>query len=145
MHPCKCHSSLCEKRWYHSFQFFLWCSFTLTPLISELSLFGFLYFALVICLFNDPDVCSLGSLGWYLCTYVMVDDKLNMTWPSALPAQKANGILGCVQSSVGSRVRVGISPLCSALMRPHLECQFWCPQHRKDVGLLEQVERRTRN
>ena len=37
-----------------------------------------------------------------------------------------------------------IEPLCSALVRFHLECcnQVWGPQHTKHVGLLEWVQRR---
>ena len=51
---------------------------------------------------------------------------------------------GCIPSSVGSRVREGILPLCSALMRPPREScvQLWSPQHRTDLERLERGQRR---
>ena len=60
---------------------------------------------------------------------VLVGERLDMTQHCALTAQKAKRVLGCIQSSVGSRVREGILPLCSALVRPHLEhcIQLWGP------------------
>jgi len=75
---------------------------------------------------------------------VLVDEKLSMTWQCVLAAHKANHILGCIKSSVASRSREVILPLCSALVRPHLESciQLWSPQHRKDTDLLEWVQRR---
>jgi len=73
-----------------------------------------------------------------------VDEKLNMSQQSALTAQNANCILGCIPSSMASRLREGILPLYSALVRPHLESciQLWSSQHRKDMELLEQLQRR---
>jgi len=75
---------------------------------------------------------------------VFVDEKLNMTWQFALTAQKANCILDCIKRRMPSRSREGILPLCSTLVRPHLESciQLWSRQHRKDMDLLEWVQRR---
>jgi len=75
---------------------------------------------------------------------VLVDEKLDMTQQCALAALKANRILGSIKSSVASRSREVILPLCSALVRPHLESciQLCSPQHKTDMELLEQVQRR---
>jgi len=67
----------------------------------------------------------------------LVDKQLNVTQQSVLAAQKANCIQGCILSSAASRSREVILPLCSGLVRPHLEScvQLWSPQSRKDMDL----------
>ncbi|GAB0185089.1 hypothetical protein GRJ2_000974200 [Grus japonensis] len=58
---------------------------------------------------SSPEDKDLGVLG---------DEKLHMSRQRALAAQKATCVLGCVSSSVSSRSREEILPLCSALGRP---------------------------
>ncbi|KAK4822088.1 hypothetical protein QYF61_009725 [Mycteria americana] len=80
----------------------------------------------------QPAYWRLRALSWELPSVingesildrlgVLVDEKVNMSQQYALTAQKANRILGCIKRRVASRSREVILPLCSALLRPHLE------------------------
>ena len=64
-----------------------------------------------------------------------------MSQQCAIAALKASSILGFISRGK----REVIVPLCSALIRPHLEygIQAWGPQHRKDVELLDWDQRRS--
>ena len=77
-------------------------------------------------------------------TRVLVGGKLDTNQQGALTAQKANHILNSIKRSVVSRSREVILSLYPAVVRHHPEycIQMWSPQYRKDMDLVECVQKR---
>jgi len=74
---------------------------------------------------------------------LLVDRGLNKSQQHALAAKRTN----CIKHSITSQSRELIILLCLVLVRPHLEycVQFWAPQVKKDVKVLECIQRSTQS
>ena len=61
-----------------------------------------------------------------------------------IAASKGNKILGMIRRNITYKEKGLIVPLYKAIVRPHLEycIQAWRPYLRKDIDMLEKVQRR---
>ena len=75
---------------------------------------------------------------------VIIDNKLNYIKQCNDAAKKANKVLGFISRTFDYKTKDIIVPLYKSLVRPHLEyaVQLWNPSYRKDIEILERVQRR---
>ena len=75
---------------------------------------------------------------------VIINSDLRLRKQCLEARNKANRVLGFIFRSVKSRSPEVILKLYLALVRPHLDyaVQFWSPHYRKDINLIESVQRR---
>ena len=61
-----------------------------------------------------------------------------------IAASKGNQVLGIIRRNITYKEKSLIIPLYKAIVRPHLEycIQAWNPHPRKDVDMLEKIQRR---
>ncbi|GAB0202183.1 hypothetical protein GRJ2_002683900 [Grus japonensis] len=64
---------------------------------------------------------------------VLIDEQINMSWQCAFAVQKGTRFVGCVKSSVTSRLR-------EVILEYYV--QLWGPQYKKDMEQLERVQGR---
>jgi len=79
-----------------------------------------------------------GGFGWW---------EPNSSLQGVLEAKRTSRLLACIRHGIVSHSKEGIDPPYSVLVQPHLKCyvQFWAPQCKKDVKILECVHRRATN
>ena len=78
---------------------------------------------------------------------MLAGSRLSTSQQCALAAKRANCILGCIKHSIASWSKEVILPLYLVSMWPHLKycMQFWAPQYKKKIKVLESIQRKATN
>ena len=98
---------------------------------------------------NDKHAYSMGSSRLKSITLekdlgVLFDNSIKFSNQCAVAVRNANRILGLIRRNILHKSKDVILRLYKSLVRPHLEycIQVWSPYLRKDVILLEKVQKR---
>jgi len=75
---------------------------------------------------------------------VIINEDLKWQKQCSEAVRKANRMLGMIKRNFIDRSQETIILLYKSLVRPHLEycCQLWSPYYKKDIKLIEGVQRR---
>ena len=75
---------------------------------------------------------------------VTMNANMNISEQCRIAASKGNQILGMIRRNITYKEKSLIVPLYKAIVRPHLEycIQAWNPHLRKDIDMLEKIQRR---
>ena len=103
------------------------------------------------CLHTEPGNAGSKTRGNILSKTVNDKDlgvtmkaNLNVSKQCKIAASNGNQVLGIIRRSITYKEKSLIVPLYRAIVRPHLEycIQAWSPYHRKDIDMLEKIQRR---
>ena len=96
--------------------------------------------------------CSNGTLQrqplpncyMYIFFVVTMNANMKVSEQCRIAASKGNQILGMIRRNITYKEKSLIVPLYKAIVRPHLEycIQAWSPYLRKDIDMLEKIQRR---
>ena len=75
---------------------------------------------------------------------VIISEDLKCEKQYSEAAKRASRMIGMIKRNFIDRSKETIIPLHKSLVRPHLEycCQIWSPYYKKDIKLIEGVQRR---
>ena len=75
---------------------------------------------------------------------VTLNATMNVSEQCRIAASKGNQVLGMIRRNITYKEKSLIIPLYKAIVRPHLEycIQAWSPYPRKDIDMLEKIQRR---